>query len=31
MSIIRDNNKSRGKVYRCFAIYNQDLNEFLHI
>ncbi|CAD8197059.1 unnamed protein product [Paramecium pentaurelia] len=31
MSIIRENNKNRGKVYRCFAIFNCNRQEFIHI
>ncbi|CAD8081226.1 unnamed protein product [Paramecium primaurelia] len=31
MSIIRENNKNRGRVYRCFAIFNCDRQEFTHI
>ncbi|CAD8192086.1 unnamed protein product [Paramecium octaurelia] len=31
MSVIRENNKNRGKVYRCFAIFNCDRQEFTHI
>lgn len=31
MSIIRENNKNRGKVYRSFAIYNTERCEFTHV
>jgi hypothetical protein len=31
MSIIRENNKNRGRVFRCFAIYNTDRCEFTHV
>ncbi|CAK67974.1 unnamed protein product (macronuclear) [Paramecium tetraurelia] len=31
MSLIRENVKNRGKVYRCFAIYNCSRQEFTHV
>ncbi|CAD8084176.1 unnamed protein product [Paramecium sonneborni] len=31
MSIIRENYQNRGKVYRCFAIFNCDRLEFIHV